>query len=175
MQAASTGAMTRRARRWRSSRARRRGLLDLGVRREIFKGQHVVRGQRRTARRVDGSGELAGGEDGGVQRLGGLVVGDDDDARGVGGADEEREIEGAGGAVSPETRLRPVPPLRWRRTRSKASECSRSARSSRTKGRTMLVSQIPIPPQVRHQQGLAILAALNAILHLRELMWTRRR
>ena len=44
-------------------------------------------------------------------------------------------------AVSPDTRLRPVPPARWRRTRSNASEDSRSATSSRTKGRIM---QLPV-------------------------------
>ena len=36
-------------------------------------------------------------EDGGVEGFGGLVVGDDDEAGGVGGADEEGKIEGAGG------------------------------------------------------------------------------
>ena len=43
------------------------------------------------------AGQLAGGEDGGVEGFGGLVVGDDDERRGVGGADEEGKIEGAGG------------------------------------------------------------------------------
>jgi hypothetical protein len=41
-------------------------------------------------------------------------------------------------AVSPDTRLRPVPPAKCRRTRSNAAEDSRSAINSRTKGRIML-------------------------------------
>ena len=44
----------------------------------------------------EGSGEFGGAEDGGVEGLGGLVVGDDDDGGGVGGADEEGKVEGAG-------------------------------------------------------------------------------
>ncbi len=43
------------------------------------------------------AGELAGGEDCGVEGFGGFVVGDDDDARRSGGADEVRKVEGAGG------------------------------------------------------------------------------
>ena len=45
----------------------------------------------------EGSGEFAGGEDGGVEGFGGFVVGDDDDAGGLCGADEEGKVEGAGG------------------------------------------------------------------------------
>ena len=41
-------------------------------------------------------------------------------------------------AVSPDTRLRPVPPAKCRRTRSNAAEDSRSAINSRTKGKIML-------------------------------------
>ncbi len=63
-------------------------LLNLGVRREIFEGQDVVRGQAQDGVGRERAGELAGAEDGGVESLGGLVVGDDDDAGGVRGADE---------------------------------------------------------------------------------------
>ena len=41
--------------------------------------------------------KLAGGEDGGVEGFGGLVVGDDDDRGCSGGADEVGKVEGAGG------------------------------------------------------------------------------
>ena len=73
------------------------GLLDLGVGREVFEGEDVVGGEAEDGFGGEGSGELAGGEDGGVEGFGGLVVGDDDDAGGVGGADEEGKVEGAGG------------------------------------------------------------------------------
>ena len=43
------------------------------------------------------AGQLAGGEDGGVQLFGGLVVGHQNQARRVGGADEERKIQRARG------------------------------------------------------------------------------
>ena len=45
----------------------------------------------------DGAGELAGAEDGGVEGLGGLVVGNDDETGCVGGSYEEGKIEGSGG------------------------------------------------------------------------------
>ena len=63
-------------------------LLNLGVGREIFKGQDIVRGQAEDSFGGERSGELAGAEDGGVEGFGGLVVGDDDDAGSVRGADE---------------------------------------------------------------------------------------
>ena len=77
----------------------RRGalLLDIGVRREVFEGENVVSRQAKDLLRGEGSGEVASGEDGGVECLGGLVVRDDDDAGGGGGLYEERQIEGAGG------------------------------------------------------------------------------
>ena len=39
--------------------------------------------------------------------------------------------------ISPETRIRPVPSLRWEATREKAGSFSTSVKRSRTKGRTM--------------------------------------
>ena len=45
----------------------------------------------------EGPGEFAGAEDSGVEGLSGFVVGNDDDAGGVGGADEEGKVEGACG------------------------------------------------------------------------------
>ena len=73
------------------------GLLDLGVGRKVFEGEDVVGGEAEDGFGGDGPCELAGAEDGGVEGLGGLVVGDDDDAGGVGSAYEEGKIEGAGG------------------------------------------------------------------------------
>src|ERR1035437_9517772 len=45
--------------------------------------------------------------------------------------------------VRPETRLRPLPTLRWRRTRSKGTEFSRSASSSRTNGKIIAGLSLP--------------------------------
>jgi hypothetical protein len=73
------------------------GLLDLGVRRKIFEGKDVVGGEAEDGFGGEDSCEIAGGEYGGVECLGGFVVGDDDDAGGRCGADEEGEIESAGG------------------------------------------------------------------------------
>ena len=125
---------------------RRPLLLDLAVRRKIFKGQHIVRRQTQHLVGIQRARQLAGREHRSVQRLGCLVVGNQNQNRRVRacadcaartkyGTYRARAV-----AVNPDTRLRPVPPARWRRARSKASECSRSAISSRTKGRIM---QIP--------------------------------
>ena len=73
------------------------GLLDLGVGRKVFEREDVVGGKAEDGFGGKGSGELAGAEDGGVEGLGGFIVGDDDDAGGCGGADEEGKIEGSGG------------------------------------------------------------------------------
>ena len=73
------------------------GFLDFGVGREVFEGEDVVGGKAQDGVGVERAGEVAGGEDGGVQRLGGLVVRDQDERGGAGCADEERKIEGAGG------------------------------------------------------------------------------
>jgi len=73
------------------------GLLDLGVGGEIFEGEDVVRGEAEDGFGGERAGEFAGAENGGVEGLGGFVVGDDDDAGSCCGADEEGKIEGAGG------------------------------------------------------------------------------
>jgi hypothetical protein len=73
------------------------GLLNLWVRREIFEGENVVGRKVEDGFGGEGSGELAGREDSGVEGFGGFVVGDDDDAGGVGGADEVGKVECAGG------------------------------------------------------------------------------
>jgi hypothetical protein len=73
------------------------GLLDFGVGRKVFEGEDVVGGETEDGFGGDGAGELAGAEDGGVEGLGGFVVGHDDDAGGRGGSNEEGKIEGAGG------------------------------------------------------------------------------
>jgi hypothetical protein len=68
------------------------GLLDLGVRRKVFEREYVVGWEAEDGFGGEGSGQIAGSEDGGVECLGGLVVGDDDDARGVGCADKEGKV-----------------------------------------------------------------------------------
>ncbi len=73
------------------------GLLDFGVGGEVFEGEDVVSGEAEDGFGGECSGELAGGEDGGVEGFGGLVVGDDDDGRSGGGADEVGKVEGASG------------------------------------------------------------------------------
>ena len=77
------------------------GLLDLGVGRKIFEGKDVVGRETEDGFGGDSSGEVAGAEDCGLKGLGGLVVGYDDDAGGVGGADEVGKVEGAGGKGEP--------------------------------------------------------------------------
>ena len=72
------------------------GLLDFGVGREVFEGEDVVRGEAEDGFGREGSCELAGGEDRGVEGFGGLVVGDDDDGGCGGGANEVGKVEGAG-------------------------------------------------------------------------------
>ena len=61
------------------------------------KGRTSWAGRRRTDSAVRAPVSSQAAEDGGVEGLGGLVVGDDDDAGGVGGADEEGKVERAGG------------------------------------------------------------------------------
>ena len=72
-------------------------LLDLGVRGEVFKGENIVRWKPEDGFGGERAGEFAGGEDGRVKGFRGFVVGDDDDAGGVCGADEEGKVEGACG------------------------------------------------------------------------------
>src|ERR1035437_6523547 len=55
--------------------------------------------------------------------------------------------------VRPETRLRPLPALRWRRTRSKGTEFSRSASSSRTKGRIIAGLSLPAATILQRPRG----------------------
>ena len=57
------------------------GFLDFGVGGEVFEGEDVVGGEAEDGFGGEGAGELAGGEDGGLEGFGGLVVGDDDDGR----------------------------------------------------------------------------------------------
>ncbi len=72
------------------------GLLDFGVGGEVFEGEDVVGGEAEDGFGGEGSGEVAGGEDGGVEGFGGLVVGDDDDAGGVRRRGRRREGRGRG-------------------------------------------------------------------------------
>ena len=73
------------------------GLLNLGVGREIFKGEDVVRGKAEDVVAVECAGKIAGAEDGGVEGFSGFVVCDKDERGCIDGAQEERQIESAGG------------------------------------------------------------------------------
>src|SRR6266702_6928509 len=56
-----------------------------------------MRGKAQDGFRVESAGQAAGGQQCGVERFGGLVICDQDEAGRVRGADEERKIECAGG------------------------------------------------------------------------------
>jgi hypothetical protein len=56
------------------------GLLDFGVGRKVFEGEDVVGGKAEDGVGGQGGGEFADAEDGGMEGLGGFVVGHDDDA-----------------------------------------------------------------------------------------------
>ena len=68
-------------------------LLHVRMRREIFKGKDVVGGKAHHASGIDGAGELATGLEQRLQRLGGLVVGDDDHSELLGGPRHQRQIK----------------------------------------------------------------------------------
>ncbi len=70
------------------------GLLNLGVGREIFKREDIVCGEAQDGFGVERAGELAGGEDGGVEGFGGFVVGDEDEAGCVCGSRRRAEDRG---------------------------------------------------------------------------------
>ena len=75
--------------------------LHIGVRRDAFEGQDIVRGQAQDALRFDGTGQVGGGAQRQFERFGGLVVGDENDDGGLGGVREERNAEGARGGGQP--------------------------------------------------------------------------
>jgi hypothetical protein len=77
------------------------GLLDFGVGRKVFEGKDVMGGEAEDGFGWDRAGEFAGVEDGGVEGFRGFVVGYDDEARGVGRADEVGKIENAGSKGEP--------------------------------------------------------------------------
>ncbi len=64
-------------------------------------GRTSCAGRRRTALRVERAGELTGGKDGGVQGLGGLVVGDQDKRRRGSGLHQVRQVKRAAGKGKP--------------------------------------------------------------------------
>ena len=72
-------------------------LLNFRVRREIFKGENVMRGETENFVRGERAGELGGGEEIGVERVRGLVVGDEDDGLSLGAANEGWKVESARG------------------------------------------------------------------------------
>ena len=73
-------------------------LLDVGVGERFSKGRTSWAGRRSNAVAGSGAGEFAAGREERLEGFGGFVVGDDDDDGMLGGAREEREIEGTGGA-----------------------------------------------------------------------------
>ena len=73
------------------------GLLDFGMGGEVFEGKDIVGGEADDGGGVERAGELAGGDEGLVEGLGGFVVGDEDEGGGGGGLDEEGQVEGARG------------------------------------------------------------------------------
>ncbi len=72
---------------------RRALLLQVGVRRKIFKGKHIVGGKAHHTRGIDGAGELASGLQQRLECLGGLVVGNDYDRRLLGGTRHQRQVK----------------------------------------------------------------------------------
>ena len=72
-------------------------LLHIGVRREIFERKHIVRGQAHDAVGIEGAGEFAAGAQRGLERFGGLVVGDEHDDRLLGRPGQEGKVKGARG------------------------------------------------------------------------------
>ena len=71
-------------------------LLHVGVRRDVFEGKHIVRGQAHDAVRIDGAGELRAGAERGLERFGGLVVGDEHDDGAPGRRGQRAECKGRG-------------------------------------------------------------------------------
>ena len=97
MQAASIGAITRRAAPVAIfHKVAARDLLNLGVRRKILKRQHIVRWEAEDRFRGDCAGQFAGGEYGRVQSFRRFVVGDQDQAGSIGSTDKEWKVERAG-------------------------------------------------------------------------------
>ena len=120
-------------------------LLHVGVRRKIFKRKHVVGGKAHDARGIDGAGQLASGLEQRLQRLGGLVVGNDDDDRLLGGPRHERHVEGPrGGGQSGHT----PPP------RTQAEVPANALKSRRT---------APAPQKFRGQTGGSCTLSLTAM------------
>ncbi len=76
-------------------------LLHVRVRRQAFKGQHIVRGQAQHPLRLHRAGQLGGGAQRDLKRLGGLVVRNQHDHRRLRSAREERDVEGARGGGEP--------------------------------------------------------------------------
>jgi hypothetical protein len=74
----------------------RASFLNLRVWRKIFERKHVMGGKAKDRLSGEGPGEFASAEDGGMKSLGGLIVGDDDDTRNAGSADEERQVQRPG-------------------------------------------------------------------------------
>ena len=72
-------------------------LLDIRMRREIFKRQDIVCRQTQHALGIDGPGELAAGAESEFKRFSGLIVRHDDDDRLFRGACEKRDVQRAGG------------------------------------------------------------------------------
>ena len=76
-------------------------LLYFAVRGKILEGQDIVRGQPQHLMGLERTGEVAGREHGRVQRLGGVVIGDQHQRRSLPRAHEVGQIQGARGRGKP--------------------------------------------------------------------------
>jgi hypothetical protein len=72
-------------------------LLHVRVRRKIFKGQHIVGRQTKHPLGRDRPSKLAGRADGDLQGISGLIVGNNNHDRDLGGLGKERQMQRAGG------------------------------------------------------------------------------
>ncbi len=115
-----------------------RSSCNLRMRRKILEGQHVARGQCDDRFRIAGSGQFA---ESAQHRERNLRRRGCRSRRQISGRSAARRNSTSSKALavgeSPDTRIRPVPSFRWEATREKAGSFSTSAKSSRTKGRSM--------------------------------------
>jgi hypothetical protein len=71
--------------------------LHVGVRREVLEWEHIVCGDTDHTIWIDCSGEFTAGAERKFERLGGLVIGHDNDYRLLGGSGEKRDVNRTGG------------------------------------------------------------------------------
>ena len=68
-------------------------LLHVRMRREVFKGKHIVGGKTHHSGGIDGPGQLASGLEKRFKRLGGLIVGNNHHNRLLSSAGHQRQVE----------------------------------------------------------------------------------